>query len=165
MIVGPAMLTHLIKVHGLVYPEPAKEVTGDSVDLRIKRIMKHTGGAVLREENPYLGDPEDLEPEGGAWILEPGKYYLARTAEQVHLPPFLAATGMTRLTMVCSGLVITVGYIDPCYSGYIHFGITTPEPKPTEIEVGFPILQLVFHLAEVARPYDGSSQGGQTGPK
>jgi len=165
MIVGPSMLSHLIKQHGLVYPEPIGPITRDSVDLRIGQIMKHSGGATLRTKSRDIGIPDEIQPQDGAWNLEPNQFYMARTVEMVNMPTFLAATGTGRSTMMRSGLIVTMGYIDPGYSGYIHFGIQTPGPLETVIEFEFPAVQLIFHMAEVVAPYDGKYQGGNMAPK
>ena len=164
MIVGPAQLNHLVEHHGLVVPEPQTPITTDSIDLSIGAIMEHRGCASLKKAQRHTGEMKEIHSRNSHWLLEPNTYYLVRSVEKVRMPNYLAATALSRSTLMRSGIIVTAGYIDPGYEGYIHFGITTPGPGKTEIEAGFPAIQLVFHQAELVKPYKGAYQGGNTCP-
>ena len=165
MIVGPSQLNHLIEMHGLVGPYEGDRVTHDSIDLRIGALFKHNGGARLMadKEQMSVGEMTEMIPEIGIWTLaEPG-FYLARTIEEVNVPPNMAAVAMGRSTLFRAGIITSTGYVDPGYQGKIHFGFRTYE-APTKIEYGFRMIQLVFATAELVAPYNGNYQGGKIRP-
>lgn len=164
MIVGPTQLNHLIEHHGLIVPSPKMPITTNSIDLRMGSVMRHKGCASLKMAHRNTGERLEMPVQRCNWVLSPNTYYLVRTVERVRMPNYLAATALGRSTFLRSGIIVTCGYIDPGYEGYIHFGITTPGPGRTEIETGFPALQLIFHFAELVEPYKGAYQGGNTSP-
>ncbi|MCE5333748.1 MAG: hypothetical protein LLG06_04080 [Desulfobacteraceae bacterium] len=162
MILGPELLNHLIESHGMVIPFD-KHVVTNSVDLSIGKIFKHSGDALLTTENRSIGKLEEVPLSDGEWVLEPNSNYIAVTLEEVNVPPYLAAKGISRSTLIRAGVIATTGYIDPGYSGAIHFGLTTPGPNTTRIGFGFRAIQLVFESAEPNK-YNGAYQGGRLYP-
>lgn len=109
------------------------------------------------------------EEKAEGFILKPGQFILASTAERIELAPTLAARVEGKSSLGRLGLMvhITAGFIDPGFEGEITLEIYNAAPWEFPMEPGMLIGQLCFF--DVARPrYDYGATGryqGQTGPQ
>ena len=156
VIIGPSILNDLIINSNLITPNYSGQIEKDSIDLRINSICLHKGNSLLTIEARDIGKTELVELSDCEWTLEPNRFYIGQTMEQVSMPNNMAAIVLGRSTMFRAGCLVAGGYVDPGYIGNIHFGFLTPAGLPTVIEYAFPAIQLVFMDAESVASYDGA---------
>lgn len=108
---------------------------------------------------------------GHDFIVNPGRFYLAHTAESVTIPAHLVAQLDGKSSLARLGLSIhqTAGWIDPGFTGQITLEIYNASAEPIWLLRGMPIGQLVLMrlTAPAERPYGhpaiGSHYQNQTG--
>lgn len=140
-----------------------------SFDLTLGRSLLVWPMGTLRD--PRYGRQEDAwqsvgfrdVPDGPIWILEPGRRYLATTAEHVRLPDTLAGQISARSSWGRDGLDVIqgpAGWIDPGYRGRPTLELSVTGSSLV-IWPGAPCLQLVLYRLDrpCARPYAGRYQG------
>ena len=127
---GQAVLTdaELAALHareGLVTGAGTPQISGGlgfSVDLRPGdgslagyRAKPHSGVIDLAQVRAYARAEfwEELRPEDGRLILDPGAFYILVSREAVHIPPGYAAEMAPYLAMVCEFRVHYAGFFDP----------------------------------------------------
>jgi dCTP deaminase len=106
------------------------------------------------------------------YVLRPGAFVLASTAECVTLPDDVAAQLDGRSTLGRLGLLVhsTAGWIDPGFSGHITLELSNVGPWELVLRPGMAAGQLVFERmsSAVIHPYGtpglGSRYQGQHGP-
>ncbi len=94
---------------------------------------------------PHHMRARQLAPHG--YILKPGNFVLAETAETLHLPPDLAARVEGKSSLGRLGLVVhlTAGFIDPGFYGVITLEIANLNPiHSIVLRPGMPIAQAAF---------------------
>lgn len=104
--------------------------------------------------------------------LRQGDFWLASTAETVHIPTDMVAQVNGKSSHARRGLVIhqTAGFIDPGFKGQITLELSNASLNPIKLTAGMPICQLVFFqmTSPAERPYGSSGLGshymGQRGP-
>lgn len=110
--------------------------------------------------------------QGDPFIIYPGMFILASTAETVCIPSDLVGQVSGKSSLARLGLSIheTAGWIDPGFEGQITLEITNKAPLPIKLYPGMKICQISFtQLSSPAqRPYGseglGSKYQGQQGP-
>lgn len=111
--------------------------------------------------------------DGETFLLQPGEFVLAATAERITVGPALAARLEGKSSLGRLGLVVhaTAGFIDPGFTGQVTLELGNAAPLPIVLRPGMAIGQLcVMRLdAPAAAPYgtarNGSRYQGQTGPQ
>lgn len=109
--------------------------------------------------------------QGRLYVMSPGAFLLAHTAETVTLGPSHGAYIDGKSTLARNGLSVhvTAGFIDPGFHGQITLELANVAPWPLKLRLGMPIGQLVFHKmsSPVEQPYGrqalGSKYQGQMG--
>jgi dCTP deaminase len=122
-----------------------------------------------RAIEPGYTDPVTIDPDGG-YVLEPGDFIIATTAEYFTLPPLLAARCEGKSSIGRIGLAVhcTAGFIDPGFSGQVTLEIANLSPWEIVLRSGMRIAQMAFELMASGpmRPYGmaGGHYQGQVGP-
>jgi len=147
-----------------------------SVDLRLGKQF-----AVYRLPHLPCIDPRDkanidavTEPieiaDGEAFILHPGEFALAHTAEYIKIPADLVARVEGRSSLGRLAIVVhaTAGFIDPGFEGTITLELSNLGRAAVKLYPGMRISQLVFDTmtSPAERPYGsgrGSKYQGQRG--
>lgn len=121
-----------------------------------------------REIEPGYTDPATIDPDDG-YVLDPGDFVLATTAEYFTLPTMLAARceGKSSIGRIGLAVHVTAGFIDPGFSGNVTLEIANLSPFEIVLRSGMRIAQMAFEMmaSAPARPYGmrGHYQG-QQGP-
>lgn len=111
----------------------------------------------------YGGDDPD------EFVLEPGQFALASTAERITLPGDLAGILEGKSSLARLGLIVhtTAGFFDPGFSGYPTLELVNLNQVPFHLAVGMPIAQMAFMqmTAHADAPYGetGNSKYQQQG--
>jgi len=139
--------------------------------LRLGEIFELEGDGFLGVENrdtpnlkkiaEYKGDdPEEL------FGLEPGKYYLVTTIEEVNLPQNIIAFIVSRTTLFRSGIALFNGAVSPGYQGKLTFAICNLGGKEIKIALGARVVHITFNEVKGATNlYRGQWQGGRVTTK
>ncbi len=138
-------------------------VCGVSVDVRLGDSLKVFDGSHIDHSRPEEARFVDLAKFGGAWHLQPGRFYLASTVEKIGSLAFVPIL-MGKSTVARCGLCIhqVAGLIEPGFFGQITMEVTCS--VPVVIRPGMRIGQVVFETVQgQILPYRGRYQG-QTGP-
>jgi len=143
-----------------------------------------THSAGLTPDDPYLFEgPMALDPRfpvvdpkravypterlkvepGDVYMLPPGGFVLARTAERFTLPADVVGLLNGRSSLGRLGLFVhvTAGLFDPGWSGVGTLELYNAAPNPIALHPGMRIAQLVFQRMDqpAAKPYAGKYQG------
>lgn len=109
-------------------------------------------------------------PDGEPFILHPGEFALAHTAEYIKIPADLVARVEGRSSLGRLAIVVhaTAGFIDPGFEGTITLELSNLGRAAVKLYPGMRISQLVFHTmtSPALRPYGsgrGSKYQGQRG--
>ena len=109
-------------------------------------------------------------PDGEPFILHPGEFALAHTAEYIKIPADLVARVEGRSSLGRLAIVVhaTAGFIDPGFECTITLELSKLGRAAVKLYPGMRISQLVFHTmtSPALRPYGsgrGSKYQGQRG--
>jgi len=104
---------------------------------------------------------EGIEQEtADSFVLAPGAFVLARTAETIGLPDNIVATIEGKSSIARLGVTLhqTGGWIDAGFRGTITLEMANVNTRPVKVYAGMPIGQLVFYTTErAAMPYNKKS--------
>lgn len=155
--------------------EPAN-VQPSSIDLRLDRYFRvfrnHTTRVIdVREDQEDLTELVEID-DGGVFILHPGEFVLAATAERVAVPDDLVARIEGKSSLGRLGLLIhsTAGFIDPGFDGHITLELSNVANLPITLYPMMKIGQVSFltMTTPAEHPYGtgplGSKYQGQRGP-
>lgn len=111
-------------------------------------------GAVLDVRTPCDGafDPVPLD-DTGAFLLEPGRFYLGATVERIYAPGHVANVEGKSSTARKSLEIETAGLVEPGFGGQITLEMSVL----TELRIppGWPVCQVVFsEVTGAVEPYD-----------
>ena len=119
--------------------------------------------------DPILPDPElfsntDVGP-AGTFILQPGEFALASTAEHIRLPTDIAARLEGKSSLGRIGLMVhsTAGFIDPGWEGQLTLELSNLARLPIRLTPGMKIGQLSFIQlsSPCLRPYGSATLGSR----
>lgn len=160
----------------VIDPFDATLIQPSSIDVRLDRFIRvftttrytHIDPA---ERQDQLTTLVELPPRE-RFILHPGEFILASTAERVTLPDHLAGRVEGKSSLGRLGLLAhsTAGWIDPGFTGTITLELSSAARLPIVLRPGMAIGQLcVFRLSSPAeKPYGSGAAGsryqGQRGP-
>ncbi len=155
--------------------EPAN-VQPSSIDLRLDRYFRvfrnHTTRVIdVREDQEDLTELVEID-DSGVFILHPGEFVLAATAERVAVPDDLVARIEGKSSLGRLGLLIhsTAGFIDPGFDGHITLELSNVANLPITLYPMMKIGQVSFltMTTPAEHPYGtgplGSKYQGQRGP-
>ena len=167
MVLGSDKIFELIKEKELLINLPDEfKIEGATVDVRLGKVWKHDGEAVLFEDKRNTGKVVEVTPDRRenrrVYYIEPGQVYLVSTIEEVKMPDNLIALIDTRTTMFRSGLILKATYTNPGYHGPLTFMVVNHTKKMVQMERGFRIAQMAFfEIKGSVEPYHGQWQGGK----
>lgn len=138
-------------------------IEGATVDLRLKEVFEHRGGASLFLNERNTGNVYEVSPSpNNLFIIEPQQPYLVSTFEEVNMPNYLVAYISRRTTMFRSGISLEATYTNPGYYGKLTLMLVNLTKEPIIIEKGFRIAQIAFvKIIGDSTPYSGNWQGGK----
>src|SRR5690349_18487035 len=123
--------------------------------------------AQVHMKQPERTSLSTLSPDNG-YLLEPGAFILACTAERITLSREMVARveGKSSLGRLGIAVHITAGFIDPGFKGQVTLEIKNLGPWSIVLRPGMPIAQLAFEQVERAEQSYGDSghYQGQAGP-
>lgn len=168
MILNDVTITKLAVEQEMIFPFKPDLVQPASYDLTLSPDLVEIvyGGIVSASDHPgkvYRDNKVRLQA-GQEYLLQPGAFVLACSAEYVKLPPDVAGQVMLRSTTARRGIGhVYSGWIDPGFQGNITFELFSH--IPTVLVPGRAICQMVFYRLEAvpAKPYHGKYQF-QQGP-
>jgi dCTP deaminase len=138
---------HLRAKAGLVKPYHPEAVNPASIDL-------HLGPDLLLETVDEAGPGftlyqlAELHSEADPFLLQPGQFILAATAEQVDLHDDLSGQVQLKSSVARQGLEhLMAGWIDPGFRGTITLELhNSRQHRPVRLWAGMPVVQLVLLL-------------------
>lgn len=106
-----------------------------------------------------------LDKDDGGFILHPGEFVLAVTAESVKLPNDIMARleGKSSIGRLGVMIHVTAGFVDPGWEGQLTLEVYNVRKIPIILRPGLPFCQISFAYMEsaVANPYEGRYQGAR----
>ena len=145
ILTGPALRTALARGEIDVTPYDPDQISQASIDLHLGPwLLAAEPGALpldVREDHArrFLPHP----PDAGAFVLLPGRLYLASTVERIHAPRHVAVVdGKSSLARLGLQVHLTAGYIEPGFRGPITLELLAA--VPLRVPVGWPICQVRF---------------------
>ncbi|MCY1374862.1 Deoxycytidine triphosphate deaminase [compost metagenome] len=136
---------------------------GVGFDLCLKSIseLEDESGSLLIKTRKTPSSKK-LEDGSGFFVLEPGKTYLATTAEEFELTDGLAAIFFPRSTLFRSGIIFQSSVLPPGYIGPMTFSLTNFHSKPFSIEKGARFAHVtILETNGAVDLYRGQWQGGR----
>lgn len=159
-----------------IEPFQAELVQPSSVDVCLDKYFRVFNNSRYthidpKQEMAELTSLKEVE-DGDGFVLHPGEFVLASTAERFSLPPHLAGRLEGKSSLGRLGLLThsTAGFIDPGFSGHITLELSNMANLPITLWPGMKVGQLcLFQLSSPAEaPYGtgslGSKYQGQRGP-
>lgn len=132
-----------------------------SIDLTLGNeflLPNHSGSEPVSLENPSTYQIIHAD----RFVIEPKKFLLARTKEQIKLPNDLTAFVEGRSSIGRLGLFIqNAGWVDPGFYGTITLELFNASDYPIELIADRRICQIVIAKTSslVEKPYQGKYQG------
>lgn len=122
------------------------------------------GSVDLSDIPENLTEPVHLD-DGQPFVLHPGEFALASTAETVSLPCDLIARVDGKSSLGRTGLLVhlTAGFIDPGFVGAVTLELFNAAPWQMILRPGMRIAQIGFTMAsgKVLRPYGHPELGSK----
>ena len=160
----------------VVRPLDDNDIQPASIDLQLApevRVFKSTPGPVIdvTADNSHLLTDE-LIPQHGPFLLQPGAFALASTVQTVEIPDDILARLDGKSSLGRLGLLVhaTAGYIDPGFQGTITLELANATALPITLYRYMRIAQISFMqlTTPALRPYGtpglGSKYQGQNRP-
>lgn len=152
----PASLDLTLGTEFIWYPAPLVAPRRGHVLSAMEDIERKQFIYLDAEEPESFTTATDVGP-GGQFLVTPGMFVLATTAERVQMPTNLLARVEGRSSIGRKGLIIhaTAGFIDPGFAGHITLEIANLNCRGIVLRAGMRICQLSFDRVEgrVDRPY------------
>jgi deoxycytidine triphosphate deaminase len=162
---SPIWKTTRLPISGLADRE-LKNPEGVGFDLRVGELYTTSGrghlGTVVRE-TASIESLGSFAAEGPKKIrLEGGKYYLAKTIEEVHFESNMGGIIFPRSTLFRSGVLLQSSVVPAGYSGSLTFGLAVWASEGFDIELGARFSHLVIvDVGKGASLYEGQWNGGR----
>ncbi len=169
MILGTDKLLHLIRNKNLIQGLDEKDINieGCGIDLRIGELyeMEKGDGFIHRDTRKtpeYKLVARFKKGKSQKIKLEPGRFYVAKTAEIINTPDNLFGIFIARGTFFASGILVLGFRVDPGYKGNFRFHLVNIGGRNFEIEMGARIANMIFlQVGGKTNPYQGQWQGGR----
>ncbi|MFC7186466.1 deoxyuridine 5'-triphosphate nucleotidohydrolase [Halorubrum yunnanense] len=128
----------------------------NGVDLTVGAVFEQTGPGAVRLDGKRVGEREELDPEEGAYRLDPGTY-VVRYGEPVRIPDGRIGFVLPRSTLLRNSCTLDTAVWDAGYEGVGEGRLDVGHV--IEVEPGARIGQLVFAEADHDGTYEGTYQG------
>jgi deoxycytidine triphosphate deaminase len=131
------------------------QIQPNGVDLTLDAVFEQTSAGRIERGDKTVGDRRELDPEAGAYTLQPGGY-VVRYGERIRIPDDHIGFLYPRSSLLRNSCMLDTAVWDAGYEGRgeglleVHHEIT--------IEDGARIAQLVLAAADHVGQYDGSYQ-------
>ncbi len=126
-------------------------------DIRIKQEIVFMPRNGIRAEDKILVDNNWNKPQYGRFVL-------ASTIEEFHMPPFLAAIVHDKSTWARRGLSVFNTVIEPGFRGFLTLELVYHGSQVLRIPAGSGIAQVVFHSLSDQASYAGRYQNQENRP-
>lgn len=160
MILSDRQIRRMIEKKGLVHPVKDDQINPASVNLTLGDTFL-VPKVLPSGEIVQLGDHVEYErfeiDEDSCFSIPPGGFALATTREHVNIPHNIAAFVQGRSSIGRIGLTTqNAGFVDPGFHGHITLELVNESPNRINLQVGYPVAQLVFfECYPVENPYKG----------
>jgi len=153
----------------VIDPLDEQDIQPASVDLHLDRrllIFRNPAAPLvdLRADLSRLAEPVDM-PADGAFIMEPGEFLLASTAERIEVPDDIVAQVKGKSSLARAGLMVasTAGYVDPGWKGRLTLEVGNASRLPVTLYAAMRICQISFMrlTAPAERPYGSPGLGSR----
>jgi dCTP deaminase len=128
---------------------------GVTLHLHPRLLLLGPGYSILdvREPCEYHFDPVPLDSTG-AFLLEPGRFYLGATIERIYAPAHVVRVdGKSSPGRKSLEVHRTAGHVEPGFGGQITLEISVL--THLRVPPGWPVCQAVFHeVTGAVEPYD-----------
>ena len=128
----------------------------NGVDLTVGAVFEQTEPGAVRRDGKRVGEREELEPEDGAYRLDPGTY-VVRYGEPVRIPDERIGFVLPRSTLLRNSCTLDTAVWDAGYEGVGEGRLDVGHA--IAIEPDARIAQLVLAEADHDGTYDGAYQG------
>ena len=139
---------------------PRVQIKSGCIDLSLApefKVFKHTKEAVIDSRNPK-DYTEDVEVDGGSFVLHPREFVLGITKERITLPADIMGYVDGRSSLGRLGVTahITSGFVDPGFSGRLVLEISNLGKMPVMLYTGMRICKLLlFRMSSASEvPYN-----------
>ena len=163
------IVEYLSKKELIIEPIEKSQIQPASVDVRLGNtfcVADDNATSIIRlsDEINYRTFTQDK------YILLPGQFVLATTAERISLPNYLTAFVEGKSSLGRLGLFVqNAGWVDPGFSGEITLELFNASRFAIELHAGNRIAQLVIAKTgqDSLKPYSGKylNQRGATGSR
>lgn len=148
---------------------PDFRIEGVEADLSLDELyIPYPGDRYLYTDSRDTGNYKVVDPREDPVIhklvyrLEPNKYYLAKTREEINMPLDLSGLLTPRTTMFRSGIQVLCTKVSPNYFGLLTVGLKVLGESDVVIEKGFRIVSIEFRkVIGRSEAYKGLWQGGK----
>lgn len=148
-------IKELVRTQNMIYPfvDHQKKDTisyglsSYGYDIRVAeefKIFKPTLGTVVDPLQFKDSLMETAPVLGGAVIIPPNSFALARTVERFHIPRDIMTICVGKSTYARCGLIVNVTPFEPEWEGYATLEISNTTPSPAKVYVNAGIAQLIF---------------------
>lgn len=118
---------------------------GVGFDLRLSGVYTIKGNGSLLVDTRQTPKATPLDPDlEGVFTLEPKRWYLATTIEEMNLPANMAGVIFPRSTLFRSGVELHTSITPPGYEGPLTFGLSVSHPEGFRIALGARFCHLVL---------------------
>lgn len=148
MILSDRDIKKVIKQKRLVFnPKLSEDQIGPaSIDLKLDSVFKTFNINCLSLLDTKKGLPLDLmnvHESGDYFILHPGKFILASTAEYMRVPDDMVLRVEGKSTLARMGILVhTAGFVDPGFEGTLTLEISNQSDLPVKLYTGMYICQV-----------------------
>lgn len=162
MVLGDSEIKARALQAGMILPFSVGALQPASYDCTLGKewLVPKTAGPLRLDEEPQYGLLESEQ-----YILPPGGFVLATTAEWFRIPLDVAAQVDGRSSLGRLGITahVTAGWIDPGFLGRITLEVANHGPWSVVLEAGRRICQVVFLQVQGCKQgYCGKYQGQQS---
>lgn len=152
MILGVDKIHKLVKKKKLVKNLCDRELNspeGAGLDFRIGELYVLRGGGFLGIEERETPNMELVgryeEGKSNIVSIEPNKYYMMQTIEEVNTPKDILILFRPRTTLFRSGVTLYTGNCSPGYKGKLSFGLKNHSTHVFKLEMGSRVVHAMFH--------------------
>jgi dCTP deaminase len=119
-------------------------------------------GYDIRIKQDVIFHPENAVDRAGVWVdgrYAMGRFVIASTVEEFHMPPELVGVVHDKSTWARRGLSVFNTVIEPGWCGFLTLELVYHGRQVLHIPAGTGIAQVVFHSITDKASYDGKYQG------
>lgn len=146
ILTGPAIRAAIQSGTIAITPHDPEQIDQAGVTLHLHPTLRVCKAGVVLDVRVDSADLFDVVPmQGdGAFLLEPGRFYLGSTIERIRAPHHVVRVdGKSSPGRLSLEVHRTAGHVEPAFAGQITLEMSVL--MPLRIPPGWPICQAVFH--------------------